>query len=312
MCQPRAGFSLVELLTALSVALIISLAVFELFRSNERLFRDQNIVIEMHQTARVAASQLADELRMAGQGVPIYASTFDSGASESVAIFLSSSNSHRVDFRSGSSNVETGVTTPVPIDFTLGTTRTLSVGDGSLFSGALGTSTPRGRFVYIWGPANHSMWTWVRAELTNVGGNSLTLTPRQAGDRGRSAGSDSILGNGDDVIRFTQPPIASLEEAVSFYLSGTTLKRAMATNMTDETNPTWSMASEVGRNLRILRFTYYDRHNREVLPNSLAERRSISRVDIRLVAETVGRLSNGSVSSYPLSFRTIPRNVRVR
>jgi len=120
------------------------------------------------------------------------------------------------------------------------------------------------------------------------------------------------VGNGDDVIRFTQPPTASLEEAVSFYLSGTTLKRAMATNMTDETNPSWSMASEVGRNLRILRFTYYDRHNREVLPNSLAERRSISRVDIRLVAETVGRLSNGAVSSYPLSFRTIPRNVRVR
>src|SRR5216117_2818230 len=83
------GFSLVELLAALTVALIISLAVFDLFRSNERLFRDHHLVIEMQQTARVAASQLADELRMAGQGVPIYASSFDRADSESVSVFLS-------------------------------------------------------------------------------------------------------------------------------------------------------------------------------------------------------------------------------
>ena len=79
------GFSLVELLAALTVTLIVSLAVFELFYSNERIFRDQNMVIEMQQTARAAASQLADELRMAGQGVPVYASTFDNADSESVA-----------------------------------------------------------------------------------------------------------------------------------------------------------------------------------------------------------------------------------
>ncbi len=311
MPQFSKGFSLAELLAALMITLTISMTVFGLFHSNERVFRDHNIEIEMRQTARVVASQLADELRIAGQGVPVYASTFDNADSESVAVFLSSSTSNRIDFRAGSSNAETSVTTSVPIDFTLGTPRILTVGDSSLFSSTLGTPIPQGRFIYVWGPTNGSMWTWIRAELTNVSVNALTLTPRQGGDGGRSAGSDSILGSSDDVIRFTKPPTVSLEEVVSFYLSGTTIKRATATNMTNEISPTWSAASEIGRNLRFLSFTYYDRYNNVVIPSSLANRRSIARVDVRIVAETAGVLSTGRTSTYPLSFRTIPRNVRV-
>lgn len=311
MPQPSKGFSLVELLAALTVTLIVSLAVFELFYSNERIFRDQNMVIEMQQTARAAASQLADELRMAGQGVPVYASTFDHADSESVAVFLSSSGSNRVDFRAGLSNAETGVTTPVPIDCALGVPRTLTVGDASPFSDALGTPVPRGRFVYIWGPASHSTWTWIRAELTDITADSLTLTPRQGGDSGRSAGSDSIPGTGDDVIRFSQPPTASLEEVVSFYLTGTTLKRATATDMTNEIRPTWSAANEIGRNLRFVGFSYYDKHNNQVNPDSLANRRSVARVDVRIVAGTAGMIRNGAIPTLLLSFRTIPRNVRV-
>jgi hypothetical protein len=312
MPESSKGFSLAELLAALMITLTISTTVFELFHSNERIFRDQNMVIEMVQTARVVASQLADELRMAGQGVPLYASTFDSADNESVAVFLSSSTSSRVDFRAGLSNAETYATSSVPLDCTLGTPLVLTVGDGSLFSSALGTPSPRGRFIYVWGPTNNSMWTWVRAELTNVSANSLTLTPWQGGDGGRSAGSDSILGSGDDVIRFTKPPTVSLEEVVSFYLSGTTIKRATATNVTNQISPTWSAANEIGRNLRFLSFIYYDRYSNVVIPSSLANRRSVARVDVRIVAETTGILSNGSISIYPLSFRTIPRNLSVR
>ncbi len=120
---------------------------------------------------------------MAGEGVPLFASTFDNSNSEAVAAILASSTANRIDFRAGLSNVETNVTSAMPIDLVLGVPRSINVGDGSLFSKTLGTTTPTGKFVYIWGPAPLASWAWVRAELTQISSNSLTLTPRQGGGR---------------------------------------------------------------------------------------------------------------------------------
>jgi hypothetical protein len=72
---------------------------FQLFYQNERVIRDQNRIMEMQQTARVVMSQIADEIRMAGQGVPTYGSTFDVSASEATAVFLGTSTSSRIDSR---------------------------------------------------------------------------------------------------------------------------------------------------------------------------------------------------------------------
>jgi len=290
------GFSLIEVMMALGITLGIGLIVFQLFRQNERVFRDQNLVIEMQQTARAVASQIADEVRMAGEGVPVYASRFDSLAQEGAAVVLASSTNNRIDFRAGLSLVETSVTTPVPLDCTLGLSRTLTVADGSSFLNALGTTTPSGKFVYIWGPANNQMWTWVRAELTRINGNTLTLTPRQ--------GRVSSV--------FTRAPTLTLEEAVSFYLSGTNVRRATAADMTNLASPAWSASNDIGRNVTSLTFTYYDENNTPIDPGSLTNRFSIMRVDVRLVAQTSDTLSDGSRPSHTLSFRTIPRNLRVR
>src|SRR6266705_1170149 len=100
MSTPRTGFSLVELLTALVITIVLSTMVFRLFHQNERLVRDQTLVMEMQQTARV----------------------------------LASSNASRIDFRAALSNIETVGTSLLPIDFSLGTSRMLSVADGSAFS----------------------------------------------------------------------------------------------------------------------------------------------------------------------------------
>src|ERR1051326_6134081 len=115
--------SLIELLIALLVTLTIGLMCFQLFHQNERVIRDQNLITEMQQTARVVMSQIADEVRMAGQGVPVYASTFDTAPSEATAAFLGTSTSSRIDFRAGLSNIETAITTPGPIDLTMGASR---------------------------------------------------------------------------------------------------------------------------------------------------------------------------------------------
>src|SRR5262245_60521530 len=255
--QPR-GFSLPELLIALLITLRMGTAVFQLFRQNERIFRDQNLMVETQQNTRAVAAQMADEIRMAGQGVPVYAARFNPVPDEAVAPIMPSSTDKRIDFRTGLSNVETNVTLPPPLDFTLGTTQTISVGDGSSFSATLGTTTPTGKFLYIWGPTGASSWGWIRAELTKITSSALTVTPRQGGN-----------------IRFVQPPTVSLEETVSFQFNNNTIRRATGANMTNPAAPTWSAANEIGRNVASLTFAYYDGSDRVVHPASLAERASI-------------------------------------
>ena len=302
MAKISNGFSLIELLMALTITLGIGTIMFQLFQQNERIFRDQNLVIEMQQTARVAASQIADEIRTAGQGVPIHASTFDTAIAEGMAVILAASTGNRIDFRAGLSNLETNVTTPAPLDFTLGVARAVTVGQGSLFSTALGTTNPSGKFVYLLGPGDGSSWAWVWAELTQINANTLTLIPREAGDAGRS----------EDVIRFTGAPTLTLEEAVSFTLSANTVRRATASNMINQISPSWSAANEIGRNITSLTFTYFDKNNNPVIPASLAARISIARIDISIIATTSSSLSNGKRPTYALAMRTIPRNARLR
>src|SRR5262245_21557926 len=106
MARPK-GFSLIELLVALSVTMLLASMMFQLFHQNERVLRYQMLTMEMQQTARVVISQIADEIRMAGQGVPLYAAAFDAGPSEATTVILGSSGASRIDFRAGLSNIET-------------------------------------------------------------------------------------------------------------------------------------------------------------------------------------------------------------
>jgi prepilin-type N-terminal cleavage/methylation domain-containing protein len=284
------GFSLIELLLALAVTLLLGTMTFQLFHQNERVVRDQTLIAEMQQTARTVASQIADEVRMAGQGVPTYAAQFDAAPSEAVTIFLNSSSASRIDFRAGLSNVETTTAAGESRDFTIGASRTLSV----LSSGGFSS----GKFIYISGRTD-AAWTWVRAELKAVSSNALTLMPTNAGVP-------------DATIHFASPPTVELEEAVSISLTNGTVRRATATNMSDLSSPAWSPANEIGRNCTALTLTYYDANGDVVQPTFLANRIAIARVDIRLTVETASRLSNGTRPSFSLTLKTIPRNGRLR
>src|SRR5262245_24826446 len=116
------GFSLIELLMAMTITVGIGMVVFQLFYRNERVFRDQNLILEMQQNARAVASQIAEEIRMAGQGVPVYAATFDGSPSEAVTSILPASTTSRIDFRAAASNVQTSATLVLPIDCAIGIT----------------------------------------------------------------------------------------------------------------------------------------------------------------------------------------------
>ncbi len=284
------GFSLIELLIALLIVLAAGAMTFQLFRENERVIRDQNLIMEMQQTARVVISQIADEIRMAGQGVPIFAATFDGfPPSEATAIFLATSTATRIDFRAGLSNVETVVTTLAPIDLSIGALRTLSVADS--------TGINAGKYVYIWGPSTNG-WGWTRVQVLSVTSTTVTLIPQQIGGNGTT-------------IHFTAAPTLSLEEAVSIYLNAGSMRRATASDFSNPASPMWNASNEIGRSLTALTLTYYDAAD-NLLPPALPDRTLIARIDIRLTVQTTGVLSNGRLASYSLALRTVPRNVRIR
>jgi Tfp pilus assembly protein PilW len=284
------GFSLLEMLFALTILLAVGMMVSSLFQRNAIVVRDQTLIMEMQQTARIVVSQIADEVRMAGQGVPVFAGTFDASPVEAAVPFLGTSSSSRIDFRAGLSNIETAVTTPAPLDVAIGGSRTLGIADGS--------GVTAGKFVYLWGPGTNS-WTWARSQVLSSSASSLTILPTQTG-------SSATL------VHFSAAPTVYLEEGISIFLNGTSVRRATANDFSDPAGPTWNPANEIGANVSELTFTYYDSAGTQIVPSSLANRAAIARIGIYLTVKTSGPLSNGSTPTYSLALRTIPRNVRIR
>ena len=292
------GFSLAELMVALTITAGISGLAFHLFQQNGNVFRDQSAIMEAQQASRVAISEVSDEIRMAGQSVPLFSATFDALPSEGAVAFLNGCTASRVNLRSGRSGIEATVTAAVSLSHGIPTN--VIVSDASLFSGAIGNA-PTGRFVYIWGPAGGA-WGWARAGVSTISAATqiIVLTVVEIGGSATS-------------IQFTAPPTIGLEEAVTIYRDAPSgsLRRATATNLTDPASPVWAPANEVAANVPAFTLTYYDRTGAVVTPDTLAHRAAISRVDIGVTVQVENPLSNRSRPSYALSTRTIPRNLRI-
>ncbi len=284
------GFTLLELLVALSITLGIGLAGFQLFMQNERVFLSQHSASETEQNARAVGFQIADEIRRAGQGVAVYASRFDALQTEEAAIVLNGSDSTRLRIREGFSNAETSVVT-TPVNYEIGVPVSVIVENASVFYAALSTTAPHGRFVYIWGSGSLSCWSWIRGELTAIDSNArgLTLIPRQGGESCRTA---------PDTVRFTSTQTLSLEEAVSIYFASGSVWRASATDTASPVTPAWGSASELGREITELEFTYFDEAGQPVSPSTLVNRLAVRRIDVRL----------RNRSGFSLTLRSAPRN----
>src|SRR5262245_26808072 len=161
------GFSLIELMISLSLTLGIGLAAVQLFQIHERSYGDQNAIAEIKQNARSTAMQIADEIRRAGAAVPSFAASGAGATDEAIAVVLNGSDSTHLRLRTGASNILTWVLT-VPAQYETNIPRSVSVADASTFSAALGTTSPSGRFVYLWGSGNYHCLGWIRAELLTI------------------------------------------------------------------------------------------------------------------------------------------------
>ena len=295
------GFSLTEVLVAVLITLIVATAVFQLFERNERLYRDQSLVTEMQQSARAAMSQISDEIRMAGQGVPRFAASFDSAVSEGTVAVLAGSSSARLNLRAGLAPAEANAIAPQPLTLTPGLSTTVTVDSAAGFYNAVGGS-PSGRFVFVWGDSGNAQFVWVRAGLQSISqaARSLQVIP-----------ADSSLGG---AVNFTVLPIVSLEEAISIYRdnSTATLKHTTATSMVNPASPVWAPANDLTTNVTQLRFDYFDNSGMPVVPDTLANREVIARIDVLLGVESAQSLGNHSTATYTLSTRTFIRGQTIR
>jgi hypothetical protein len=287
------GFSLVGMLMAMVITLVVGLSAFQLFDQNERVFRDQNLVLDMHQGTRAVASMIGDELRMAGQGVPAYASSLEASPQEGVQTFLSGTSASTLLFRSAIRTASGEVQNSMPLYYSLGSTSQVVLDDVSAISSLVGNNTDR--YVYMWGPVGDT-WTWLRARVTgvNTGTDTISVVPSEM----------STLGGGID-----WPPYLMAEEAIGYRLNGSDIERATSGDFTTLTAPvmTWEV---VGENFTGLTFTYYDGSGNVVSPTTLPARAAIRRVDFTLTAETAGPMaSTGQVRTYAVSMSVYPRNV---
>ena len=66
----EAGFSLIEVMSALVILAIAMTAVFATFISQQKSFTVQNRVAEMQQNLRQAAEYMSRDIRLAGYGIP--------------------------------------------------------------------------------------------------------------------------------------------------------------------------------------------------------------------------------------------------
>ena len=68
--RSEAGFSLIEVMSALVILAIALTAVFATFISQQKSFTTQNRVAELQQNLRQAVEYMSRDIRMAGYGIP--------------------------------------------------------------------------------------------------------------------------------------------------------------------------------------------------------------------------------------------------
>lgn len=296
MYPAEKGFSLLEVLIATAIMLLIGTSVFHLFRQNEKVFHDRDLVTEMQQGARAAVSLAAGEIRTAGQGLPVYATTYDAAPGEAAVAILAGSNAMRINFRAGIAPAESAVTSPGPLTLTSSVSSSVVLSNATAFSDAVGNS-PAGRFVYIWGDLGTSRWGWVRASITSITPSTkvMKIIPTDTGSSGPA--------------KFPTAPTIALEEAIAIYRdSSGTMKHTTASNMTNPANAVWSPANDLLTNVTQLTFSYFDRYGNTVTPDTLVHRACITRVDVRVDVQTTQELSNHTRPTYSVSLRSSIRN----
>ena len=274
----EAAFSLLELLMAMGVTLTTAAVVFLLFHQSERVFRDQAVLVEMQQTARLVLSEVIDDIRMAGQGIP-------SGLTD---VILPGSDESRLNIRLGFSATESIVTSTLPVAITPGSPLTVGVESTSGFSA--------NRQAFLWAGTG-----WARVTINSVSGSAKTIrfTP------------SLVTG---PAMSFAVPPTISTDEAVSIYRDAATqaVRRTTTTNTENAAAPLWAPANELATHVTEFHFSYFDGADSSIAVDTADLRAQVAFIEVQITVQASNSLSNGSRPTYSLSVRSSPRNLQLR
>ena len=272
------GFSLLELLAAMTVMLCTTAAAFALFHRSERLFHDHAIFVEMQQTARLVVSQVLDDVRMAGQAIP-------RGLTD---VILVGSGGSRLNIRMGYTVTESAVTSALPLSLTLGVPFTVAVDSTSGFSA--------NRQAFVWSDTD-----WARITINSVSGSAKTVR-----------GTPVFLSKSP--MSFLVPPAISTDEAVSIYsdVGSQVVRRTTTTNTENPDNPVWAPANELATHVTDLTFSYFDEAGLPVAVDTPEHRSRVAAIEVRVAVQASAPLRDGSRPTYSLSVRVSPRNLNLQ
>jgi hypothetical protein len=263
---------------AMGVTLTTAAVVFLLFHQSERVFRDQAVLVEMQQTARLVLFQVIDDIRMAGQGLP-------SGLAD---VILPGSNASRLNIRAGFSATESLVTSTLPVTLTPGSPLTVGVESTTGFSA--------NRQAFLWTDTD-----WVRVTINSVSGSAKTIrfTPFLVTEA---------------PVSFALPPTISTDEAVSIYRDAFTqaVRRTTTTSTEDPASPVWAPANELATHVTEFHFSYFDGAGSPIAVDTADLRAQVATIEIQMTVQASISLSNGSRPTYSLSVRSSPRNLYLR
>lgn len=132
--QPQ-GFSIPEIAVSLLVCSFVSLSALHIFRADQKIFVEQEEVVDMQQNARIAMDQLIKDIRVAGMGVPSGGVASDVGHLFPVIPGNGGGNiPDTITLLASFENIETQLSAPMPNE-----SAELKVTDASEFEvGALG------------------------------------------------------------------------------------------------------------------------------------------------------------------------------
>lgn len=261
------GYSLIELLLAVSVLLVVTGILIQVFFQTLGVLRDRHQLAELDHSLNAVATLLAADIRRGGQGLPLVAVADQTAGAESTTAVLAGTASDTLRLYLDTT-ADTVTTDPNPPTFQLGQTVRIRTRDSSPLT--------QGEDIFLWGAAGFS-WTWVRARIEErVSSREFGITPLYISSEGGL---------------FTAPPRLTRVDGVSWRRSGDSIMRGELS----DPNPLSPAFRELsaGEDFTALEFVFFDAFGAAVDPSVPGIRSGIRRVGFLLEGQTSEALANG-------------------
>jgi type II secretory pathway pseudopilin PulG len=279
-----AGYSLIELLIAVTVVLAVTGIVAQVFYQSQGVLRDRRQLAELDETLHAIAHLIAADIRRAGQGLPTLAVDAQAVGVDATNAILAGSGSADLRLYTGGTGGDTVLTDP--------TLPTLLANRTVLIHTREDPALVTGDQVFLWGEAGLS-WSWVRARVEQrISPGQFDITPLDFSSEGGLS---------------TSRPRLSQVDGVSWRRAGNSILRGELSNP-DPVSPAFREMS-AGENFTALEFVFFDGSGGVVDPLTPTARPGIRRIGFLLEGTTSEPLADGKPRRKALTLSVGLRNL---